>query len=327
MASLIECVPNFSEGINKDTIKAIANAIEGVEGVKLLHQDSGEAANRTVFTFAGEADAVIEAAYQAISVAVDKIDMQQQKGEHPRIGACDVCPFIPITGIQKEELNTKVKDFARRVNKDFGIPIYLYEYSAMSMDRSNLASHRIGNYEALEERIAKQIWSPDIGESFNAKSGGMVCGVRDFLVAYNINLDTKDVELAKNIAGLIRESGNKKNNNKGLLKKVKAIGWYISDFDKCQVSINLTDYKTTSLYEVFETTKEVAKQFGVKVTGSELIGLIPKEALILSGKKYLSNSPNATDEDLIMSSIEALGLSEIKPFEVKKRLLEYLLNE
>ena len=327
MASFIECVPNFSEGVNKETLNLIAKSISAIEGVRLLHQDTGVAANRTVFSFAGEADAVIDAAFQAISVAVDKIDMQKHSGEHPRIGACDVCPFIPISGIEKEELNAKVLDFAERVNKDFEIPIYLYEHSASESNRTNLANHRIGNYEELEERILKQIWNPDIGRSFNIKSGGMVCGVRDFLVAYNINLDTKKVATAKSIAGMIRESGNQKNYNKGLLKNVKAIGWYIKDFDKCQVSINLTDYKTTSLYQVFETTKEVGKQFGVKITGSELIGLIPKEALIISGKEYISNPNNATDEEIIMSCIEALGLNELKPFEIKKRVLEYLLNE
>lgn len=332
MNRIIECIPNFSEGKNQETIAAIAAAIKNVTGVKLLHQDSGKAANRTVFTFAGELEAVLEAAFMAIKVATTLIDMQQHKGEHPRIGSCDVCPFVPISGISMEQLVPYVEEFAIAVHKEFNIPIYFYEYSSKQINRRNLAMHRIGNYEALKSRIESGKWLPDLGKKFNATTGGCVIGVRNFLVAYNINLKSKDANLAKEIAFDLRTLGRaiKKENGKtiyrpGKLQAVKAIGWYIEDFELAQVSINLIDFNITSLSKVYETTKEIAKNYNIELSGSELIGLIPKQALIDSGQFYYSSSNKATDEHLIESAIKGLGLDNLKPFDPQERILEYVL--
>lgn len=328
---IIECIPNFSEGANQEILAAIAKAIQSSKGVKLLHQDSGIAANRTVFSYAGEVDAVFEATFKAMQAASELIDMRNHKGEHPRIGACDVCPFVPISGISMQELIPLVNEFANRVAEELGIPIFLYEELASNETRRNLAKHRIGDYEQLESRIASKKWLPDFG-NFNPKTGGTVMGARNFLVAYNINLNTKDSKIAQEIAFDLRELGRPigKENGKtiyqpGLLKKVKAIGWYIKDFDIAQVSINLIDYKKTSLYEVFETTKQLAEKYGVTVTGSELIGLIPKSALLETGKKY-SLQADVEEQETINLAIEKLGLDELAPFDPKKRILEYVLN-
>tara|TARA_R110002096_G_scaffold125444_4_gene270989 strand:- start:4196 stop:5200 length:1005 start_codon:yes stop_codon:yes gene_type:complete len=332
MKKFIECVPNFSEGVNQQTIEAIASAIRNVAGVSLLHQDSGVAANRTVYTFAGEMQAVFEAAYQAIKVATELIDMQIHKGEHPRIGACDVCPFVPISGISMEELIITTERFAQKVAQELNVPIFLYEYSAKSENRKNLANHRIGNYEALERRIVEKRWLPDFG-SFNAKSGATVMGARNFLVAYNINLNSTAANLAQEIAYDLRSLGRpigKENGKtiyqKGQLEHVKAIGWYIEDFKRAQVSINLTNYKETSLASVFETTKAIAKNYGLEVTGSELIGLIPKQALLEAGKYYVKNA-SADEESQLNAAIKFLGLDELKPFDYKKRVLEYVIDK
>jgi glutamate formiminotransferase/formiminotetrahydrofolate cyclodeaminase len=328
---IIECIPNFSEGANQETLAKIARSINSVEGVTLLHQDSGVAANRTVFTYAGEVEAVFKATYNAIRVATEAIDMQTQQGEHPRIGACDVCPFVPISGITMDELITKVQAFAEKVSKELGVPIFLYEESAKSATRRNLAKHRVGGYEALEKRMADKKWLPDFGK-FNPKTGGTVMGARNFLVAYNINLNTKDAAIAQEIAYDLRELGRPmgKDNGKtiyqpGLLKKVKAIGWYIEDFGIAQVSINLTDYKTTSLYDVFETAKQLAAKHGVEVTGSELIGLLPKEALVKTGKQY-AQQEDWTEKEYISLAEDHLGLAELFPFDPNLRILEYVMN-
>ena len=333
MKPIIECVPNFSEGQDETTIAAIAAAVKSVEGVQLLHQDSGKAANRTVYPFAGEVQAVFEAAYRAIAVAVEKIDMRKQKGEHPRIGACDVCPFIPISGISLKELVPLTRSFAEKVSRDFRIPIFFYEESATSKKRKNLASHRIGQYEALRERLKNGKWKSDFGE-YNPSFGGCVMGVRKFLVAYNINLNTTDAHIAQEIAFDLRELGRPigKENGKtiykpGKLKNVKAIGWYIKDFDRAQVSINLTDFEKTPLHMVYEQCKLIANVFGVKVTGSEVIGLIPKAALLSCGKFYLKEKANATEEEYIQSAIEQLNLGELNNFDYKKRIIEYALMQ
>lgn len=328
---IVECIPNFSEGVNQNTIEAIKIAIRKVDGVKLLHQDSGKAANRTVFTYAGEVAAVFEATYNAIIIATELIDMRIHKGEHPRIGACDVCPFVPISGITLDELVPHVYNFAKKVSQELMIPIFLYEKSASTSIRKNLEKHRVGGYTALASRISTGKWLPDFGE-YNSKTGGTVMGVRNFLVAYNINLNTTDSKIAQEIAYDLRELGRpigKKNGKTvykpGKLKKVKAIGWFIKDFNKAQVSINLTDFRATSLYEVYKTTEKLAKVYGLKVTGSELIGLIPKQALIESGEKFSPNS--RTEEAKIASSIKELGLNEISPFKPNKRILEYVIKQ
>jgi glutamate formiminotransferase/formiminotetrahydrofolate cyclodeaminase len=327
MATLIECVPNFSEGRNAKTIQTIGQAIAGESGVRLLHTDSNFSAHRTVYTFAGPAEAVILAAYKAIQVAAETVDMRKHRGEHPRIGACDVCPFIPISGISSAELQVLVREFAEKCSKDFNMPVFLYEDSARVAERKNLGNHRRGEYEGLENRLQTGRWKADFGEQFNPASGGMVTGVRNFLIAYNINLNTTDAAIAKEIAFDLRELGRPiaREDNKiiykpGKLKKVKAIGWYIADFDKAQVSVNLTDFRTTSLFQVFDTTSQLAQEYGVKVTGSELIGLIPKAALMPNAGK-----PDATEEQVLESAVKYLGLDELAPFELNKRVLEYVL--
>lgn len=328
---IIECVPNFSEGANEETLAAIAAEINSVDGVKLLHQDSGVAANRTVFTYIGEAGAVFEATFKAIKVAAERIDMREQKGEHPRIGACDVCPFVPISGISMSELVEKVTAFAANISNELDLPVFLYEESAASDSRRNLAHHRVGDYEQLQKRIYNSKWLPDFGK-FNVRSGGIVMGARNFLVAYNINLNTSDAKIAQEIAYDLRELGRPIGNKNGKtvyqagqLKKVKAIGWYIEDFHVAQVSINLTDYGTTSLYDVFETTKQLAKQYGVKVTGSELIGLVPKAALVQTGLLYAPNEL-LNEQEIIRLAVKKLGLSNLLPFEPNLRILEYVMN-
>lgn len=332
MEQLIECIPNFSEGRNQQTLDSIAQAIQSVKGVKLLHQDSGRAANRTVFTFAGQAESVIEAAFRAAEVAVSEIDMRQQQGEHPRIGALDVCPFVPLNGITVEELLPKVNAFSRRLYNELNIPVFLYEESAQSEVRKNLATHRIGEYEGLAQRINEGSWLPDFGHAFNPRTGGTVCGVRNFLLAYNINLKTDDLKIGKMIAYCLRASGwpksliEKEEAKWALgLEAVKSIGWYIEDFNKVQVSVNLTNFKQTPLWKVHESCRELALKFGTEVTGAELIGLIPQEALLDCGKHYHSNAQNATDKELISIAIERLGLNELEEFNVEKRVLEYLL--
>lgn len=333
MKPIIECVPNFSEGKDEKTLAALAAAIKSVEGVKLLHQDGGKAANRTVYTFAGEVSAVFEAAYRAIAVAVDRIDMRKQKGEHPRIGACDVCPFIPISGISLKELIPMTQSFAQRVSRDFNIPIYLYEASASSEARKNLANHRIGQYEGLQRRIESKKWLADYG-NYNPQFGGCVMGARNFLVAYNINLKSKDAKLAQEIAYDLRELGRPvgKNNGRtiyepGKLKFVKAIGWYIKDFDRAQVSINLTDYEKTPLHMVYEQCKLMAKVYGTEVTGSELIGLIPKAALLNTGKFYLEGNNSLSESAYIKAAVEQLNLGELNSFSIQKRVIEYALEQ
>lgn len=332
MNRIIECVPNFSEGRNQKTIAAIAAAIKSVHGVKLLHQDSGKAANRTVYTFAGELEAVFEAAFMAIKVASELIDMRQHTGEHPRIGACDVCPFVPISGIEVEQLTPYVEEFANAVHQEFDIPIFYYEYSASSEKRKNLGNHRIGNYEGLEQRMKSGKWLADLGKTFNAKNGGCVIGARHFLVAYNINLKTKDANIAQEIAYDLRTLGRpvKKEGEKtfyipGKLKAVKAIGWYIEDFRIAQVSINLIDFNTTSLGQVYDSTKEIAANYSVELSGSELIGLIPLKAILAAGRHYHHKPANATDEELIESAIKGLGLNDLKSFNPQQRILEYVL--
>lgn len=330
---IIECVPNFSEGQNAIVIQKIADAIASVQGVKLLHRDSGHSAHRTVYTFAGEMEMVFSAAYRAIEVASEWIDMRKHNGEHPRIGACDVCPFVPISGITVEELVPYTLQFAEKVSKDFNIPIFLYEHSASDPARRNLAKHRIGNYEALNDRMKDGIAVPDYGHSFNPTFGGMVCGARPFLVAYNVNLDTTDVNIAKEIAYDLRELGRpfideqgKKKFRKGLMPAVKAIGWYIPEFKMAQVSINIVDFKRAPIHEVFENCKVLAQKYGVETRGSELIGLIPKEAILVAGSFY-SEGKMLSDEDKIKTAIKQMGLNYLVPFDPNKRLLEYVLNK
>ena len=361
---LLECVPNFSEGRDLSIINKIAAAIESVPQVKILHTDIGFAANRTVITFAGEAKAVIEAAYQAIKIAAELIDMSKHTGVHPRIGATDVCPLVPLSGISMAQTVELSKKLAHRVGKDLRIPVFLYENSASFPNRKNLADIRKGGYEGLQKKMQDPNWHPDFlgsylpGEgnhfsdaykeilNFPLKAGATVIGARDFLIAYNVNLDTQDVSIAKEIAADVRESGRKtlpKNfsnhnsliiNSDLTLKSVKAIGWYIPEYQRAQVSMNLTDINITSVHTAFETCKIAAQKYGVRVTGSELIGLIPEKVLIDAGKFYESKERlNNGDENiiensaLIQTAIKHLGLDELKPFNSNERVIEYVLEK
>jgi len=338
MKKIVECVPNFSEGRNMDVINAIAKEIEQTEGVKLLDVDPGAATNRTVITFAGAPEGVKEAAFKAIKKAAELIDMRKHKGEHPRIGAADVVPFVPVSGVTMEECVQIAHEVAKRVAEELNIPVYLYEEAATRPERRDLSNIRKGEYEGLPEKLKDPEWKPDYGEPvFNPKSGATVIGAREFLIAYNVNLNTRDKKLAHKIAKVIREKGYKKKDDQGnkiqipgKLKKVKAIGWYIEEYGIAQVSINLTNYKVTPLWKVFEACEEEAQKLGLRVTGSEIVGLIPKEALLEVGRHYLKKqgkNPGVPEEELIHIAIKSLGLDDISPFDPREKIIEYKLEE
>jgi len=343
--AVIECVPNFSEGHNMELIKQITNEIEKIEGVQLLDIDPGKATNRTVVTFVGNPHAVIEAAYQAIKKAGELIDMTTHKGEHPRMGATDVCPLIPISGITAEETVEFAKMLGKRVGEELHIPVYLYEYAASAEYRKNLADIRSGEYEGFPAKILKKEWQPDYGAPvFNTRSGATVIGVRDFLIAYNVNLNTTSTRRANAVAFDIREKGRQKTGSDGkamkneqgeaiwepgLLKSVKAIGWYIEEYGVAQVSINLTNMNDTPLHKVFDTACERAEARGMRVTGSELVGLVPLEAMLEAGKYFLrkqQRSVGVSEEDLIKIAVLSLGLNELTPFDPQKKIIEYQLQ-
>ena len=335
MQQLIECIPNFSEGRDPQIIAAIAAAIQQVEKVKLLHVDQGEAANRTVFTFVGPPKELIEAAFQAIKTASKLIDMSQQTGAHPRIGATDVCPLVPLSNISMEEVMRYAHQLGQRVGDELDIPIYLYENTASQPKRKNLATIRSGEYEGLAEKMKLPDWQPDYGPlTFNARSGATVLGARDFLIAYNVNLNTDNVDIANEIARRVRESGrlvqqadNTKKRIPGKLKYLKAIGWYIEEYGKAQVSMNLTNIHETSVHHAFEACVEVAEQLGIKVTGSELIGLIPQQPLLAAGQYYSDKLGKniVAKEELIKLAIRSLGLEELAPFNPVERIIEQVL--
>ncbi len=333
MNKLVECVPNFSEGRDTKIINLIAESISGVKGVKLLSVEPDKDYNRTVITFVGEPEAVKEAAFQATKTAAELIDMSKHKGQHPRLGATDVVPFIPISGLSMVECVQMANQYGKRVAEELRIPIYLYEEAARLIERKNLATIRKGEYEGLIEKLKDPKWQPDYGEPiFNPKSGATVTGARVFLIAYNVNLTTSDKDLAHEIALRIRESGRtiKKEmgeNEKvpGLLKSVKAMGVYLERFDIAQVSINLTDFHITPPHVAFETVRKEAQKLGMNVTGSEIVGLIPKEALVMAGIYYVGNIPNIKEEQYIARAIEALGLSQLEQFNPKKKIIEYMI--
>lgn len=344
MEQIIECVPNFSEGRNKSAIDAIANAIINTPLVKLLHIDIGFDANRTVFTFAGTPQAVIDAAYNAITVACKVIDMKKHQGTHPRIGATDVCPLVPVKNITLEETAVWAQLLARRVGNDLKIPVYLYEAAQPREYRKNLAAIRSGGYEGLFEKMKIPEWEPDYGnKTMNAENGATVIGARNFLIAYNINLNTCSAAVANSIARKVRESGyvnspNEPGGNQqpvrvpGTLKTVKAIGWYIPEYKKAQVSLNVTDINTTPVHIAFNEVKRVAVSLGAEVTGSELIGLIPLQCLLEAGIYALRQQQNASDATttsetvLIKTAVDYLGLNELEPFDANNRVIEYLLK-
>ena len=344
--AIIECVPNFSEGVNMDIIKQITDEIEKVKGVQLLDVDPGKATNRTVVTMVGHPQAVVDAAFLAIKKAAELIDMRQHKGEHPRMGATDVCPLIPISGISVEDTIDFANQLAKRVGWELSIPVYLYEYAATATYRSNLADIRSGEYEGLPAKLAKPEWKPDYGHAtFNEKSGATVIGVRDFLIAYNVNLNTTSTRRANAVAFDIREKGRQKKDDKGklvkdangetvwepgLLKSVKAIGWFIEEYGIAQISMNLTNMQVTPLHIAFDTCCERATARGMRVTGSELVGLVPLEAILEAGRYFLrkqQRSLGISEEEIIKMAVKSLGLDELAPFDPKKKIIEYRLRE
>ena len=328
---IVECVPNFSEGRNADVIDKIASSVQSTKNVKLLNVEPDKDYNRTVITFAGEPVCVKEAAFKAISAAAELIDMSRQEGEHPRIGATDVCPIIPVANVTKDECVKLSNELGKDVGEKLGIPVYLYEDAARSAERKNLENIRKGEYEGLEQKLKN--WRPDFGPTkYNDKvrrSGATVIGSRFFLIAYNVNLNTRDVSIANEIAKKVRESGSMiidetgvKKRVSGMLKYVKAIGVELNEYNITQVSLNLTNYKKTSIHKVFETIKTQARKYGAEATGSEVIGLIPKEALIEAGAFYTENN---IEDNLIEVAIEHLGLSQLNKFEPEKKIVENLL--
>jgi glutamate formiminotransferase/formiminotetrahydrofolate cyclodeaminase len=347
MKQLIECVPNFSEGRDLTIIKQITDQIETVEGVRLLDVDPGKATNRTVVTFVGEPAQVIEAAFLAIKKASEIIDMRQHSGEHARMGATDVCPLIPVANISMEETVLFAKALAKRVGEALDIPVYLYESAASKPERRNLATVRAGEYEGLPTKLQDPNWQPDFGPAtFNAQAGATVIGARDFLVAYNINLNTTSTRIANAIAFDVREAGRVKreghpvlgkvvNDEKGdpvripgTLKSVKAVGWYIEEYGFAQISMNLTNINVTSVHMAFDEVVRAAQERGVRVTGSELVGLIPLRCMLEAGRHYLSKmgrSEGVSDEELIQTAIRSMGLNELGPFDPKKKIIEYLI--
>jgi len=334
---LIECVPNFSEGNDLNIIKQVTNEIESVEGVRLLNVDPGKATNRTVVTMVGQPAAVIEAAYRAIKKAGELIDMSKHKGEHPRMGATDVCPLIPIANISMEETAKFAQQLAKRVGEELNIPVYLYEAAQPNKERNNLSVIRAGEYEGFFKKIKQPEWKPDFGPAeFDAKRGGTVIGARDFLVAYNINLNTTSTRRANAIAFDVREAGRnievagKKVNQPGTLKSVKAIGWYIEEYGVAQISMNLTNINITPVHVAFDEVCNKATARGIRVTGSELVGLIPLKAMTDAGKYFLQKQKRSTgvsEKELIKIAIKSMGLDELGPFKPEERIIEYMLND
>lgn len=339
MKQLIECVPNFSEGCDMNIIKQITDAIESVEGVRLLNVDPGKATNRTVVTFVGEPAAVVEAAYRGIKMAGELIDMSKHKGEHPRMGATDVCPLIPVAGISMEETAKYAQQLGERVGNGLNIPVYFYEAAQPKKERNNLSVIRAGEYEGFFKKIKLPEWTPDAGPAeFDAKRGATVIGARDFLVAYNINLNTTSTRRANAIAFDVREAGRTEKDAKGnvikqtpgTLKSVKAIGWFIEEYGVAQISMNLTNINVTPVHVAFDEVCRSAQSRGIRVTGSELVGLIPLNAMLEAGKYFLrkqQRSVGVSEKELIKIAIKSLGLDELGPFKPEERIIEYLLKE
>lgn len=323
---ILECVPNFSEGKDSGILKEIKEGIESVKGVQLIHIDKGIGANRTVFTFLGLPELVIEAAFRAIQIAGERIDMRIQSGAHPRIGATDVCPLIPLQNLSMGEADYWAKKLAERVGRELNLAVYLYEESQVNPDRKQLSQIRSGEYEGLKSKLNQKEWKPDFGpDIFDSKRGATVIGARNILIAYNINLDTSDVNLAKRIAGEIRESSHLTQS----LRYVKAIGWFIPEYGLTQVSTNLTRIQVTPVHEVFERVKSRAKAYGVKIRGSELIGLIPLGCLLEAGHFYEIQelqTKTSSDFDLIQLAAEKLGLNSLSPFIPQERVIEYRMK-
>src|SRR5438874_10220964 len=344
MQKLIECVPNFSEGRDPDIIRQITNAIASGDGVSLLDVDPGATTNRTVVTFVGSPETVVEGAFRGIQKAAELIDMRKHKGAHPRMGATDVCPFVPISNVNWKEAIACAKELAKRVGDELKIPVYLYEKAAKNPSRANLAIIREGEYEGFFDKIKQADWRPDFGPNeFNAKSGATVIEAREFLIAYKVNLNTKAVRRANSVAFDVREMGRVKTLDgtltgnpmvdekgepvriPGLLKHVKAIGWYVEEYGIAQVSINLTNIDETPLHAAFDACNESANNRGLRVTGSEIVGMVPKKCLVDAGRYFLRKqnwSEGSAEEELIDVAIRSMGLSELKPFNPKEKIIE-----
>lgn len=335
---IIECVPNFSEGRDMEIISQITDSVESVKGVKLLDVDPGKDTNRTVVTFVGEPDNVSEAAFRAVKKAAELIDMSRHHGEHPRMGATDVCPLVPVSGITMDETAEYARKLGKRIGDELGIPVYCYENAAYEEKRRNLASCREGEYEGLKEKMADPAWKPDFGPAeFNRKSGATMVGARDFLVAFNVNLNTSSTRRANAIAFDVREKGrNIKNENgeilnvPGKLKNVKAIGWFIKEYGFAQISMNLTNISVTPVHIAFDEVCRCAEARGIRVTGSELIGLIPLKAILDAGRYYLEKqqrSAGVSDEELIKIAVRSMGLSDIHDFKPDEKIIEYVMKD
>jgi glutamate formiminotransferase/formiminotetrahydrofolate cyclodeaminase len=344
MQKIIECVPNFSEGRDLEVIRQITAAIESVDGVSLLNVDPGASTNRTVVTFAGSPEAAVEAAFRGIQKAAELIDMRKHTGAHPRMGATDVCPFIPVSNVSWDEAIDCAKKLGKRVGEELKIPVYLYEKAASDPARSNLSIIRAGEYEGFFEKIKQPQWKPDFGPTiFSEKSGATVIGAREFLVAYNANLNTKSVRRANSVAFDVRENGRVKTEDgtptgkpvldangepvrePGMLKHVKAIGWYVEEYGIAQVSMNLTNLEVTPLHAAFDACVESASKRGLRVTGSELVGMLPKKCMVDAGRYFLRKqkwSEGASEKELIDIAIRSMGLSELKPFDPKEKIIE-----
>ena len=335
---IIECVPNFSEGRDMGIIKQITDSIESVEGVKLLDVDPGRDTNRTVVTFVGEPDKVTEAAFRAVRKASELIDMSKHHGEHPRMGATDVCPLVPVSGITMEETAEYARRLGRRIGDELEIPVYCYENAAFSEQRRNLADCRSGEYEGLIKKLADPDWKPDFGPAqFNERSGATAVGARDFLVAFNVNLNTTSTRRANAIAYDVREKGRSVKNEQGeiisvpgTLKSVKAIGWYIEEYGITQISMNLTNISVTPVHIAFDEVCRKADARGVRVTGSELVGLIPLKAILDAGRYFLEKQQRSTgiaDEELIKIAVRSMGLNDVHKFNPEEKIIEYVMKE
>lgn len=349
LKKLIECVPNFSEGRDMTIIKQITDEIEAVEGVKLIDVDPGKATNRTVVTFVGTPDEVVEAAFRATRKAMELIDMSKHHGAHPRFGATDVCPLVPVANITMDEVVEYARKLAKRIGEELGIPVYCYEYAAFEEKRRNLANCRAGEYEGLPKKLQDPAWKPDFGPSqFIPKTGAIAVGARNFLVAYNVNLNTTSTRRANAVAFDIREKGRPmrvgnpvtgkiatdENGNEiwvpGSLKACKAIGWFIDEYGIAQVSINLTDITVTPIHVAFEETSKKAAERGLRVTGSEIVGVVPLSAMLEAGKYFLrkqQRSLGIPDREIIKIAVKSMGLDELYPFDPDKKIIEYILEE
>lgn len=345
MRKLIECVPNISEGRDAAKIKEIYSVVETVAGVKLLDVDPGKATNRTVITFVGEPAQVVEAAFLLIKKASELIDMSQHSGEHPRFGATDVCPFIPIANASMQDCIDCAQQLGKRVGEELNIPVYLYESAASEPKRKNLATVRAGQYEGIADKIKLPEWKPDFGAAkFNPKSGNIAIGARDFLIAYNVNLNTTSVRRANSIAFDVREQGRVITENgkpvldadgnpkrqDGTCKGVKAIGWFIEEYGVAQISMNITNVTDTPLHKAFDECNKSAYERGLRVTGSELVGLVPLHSMLEAGKYFLrkqNRSVGIAESEIIKIAVKSMGLDELAPFDPKKNIIEYMIAE